>query len=141
MYANIKEKSSYKNFLTGMKNKLITSILSLVLFLPIIVFAAGLIPCDGVTVKCDFNAFAGLINNIINWFIGISAGVAAITFSIAGAKMLFNPDNPTKRQEAIGMFKKTVIGMLIVLGAWLIVHTIVSALVKPESGALRFLGN
>ena len=123
------------------KNKISAIIISSIIILPSVAFAAGLIPCDGVTVKCDFNAFAQLINNIINWFIGISASVAAITFSIAGAQILFNPDKPEKIEEAKGMFVKTAIGMLIILGAWLIVHTIIAAIVNPSTGALRFLGN
>ena len=127
------------------KNKIFVSVLTSLLFLPMLVFAdqlPGLIPCDGsVKYPCNFDAFITLINNAINWFITISASVAAITFSIAGAKMLMNPENPGKREEAVEMFKKTVIGMLIVLGAWLIVHTIVTALVSDSSSALRFIKN
>jgi hypothetical protein len=131
------------------KYKIIAPILSLVIFLPIIVFAAttgancnggNIVPCNGsAQCPCDFTAFAHLINNVINWFITISVSVAAVTFSIAGFKILFNPENPAKRQEAMGMFKKTIIGMLLVLGAWLIVHTIVTALVDPKINALRYL--
>lgn len=103
---------------------------------------SGLIPCDNVTVKCDFNAFAAMINKIIDWFIGISITVATITFIIAGAKMLMNPESDSKREAAKEMFKKTVIGLFIILTAWLIVNTIVSTLVDTSStGALRFLSN
>ena len=123
------------------KYKIIAILSALLIISPFIVFAAGLIPCDGVTVKCDFKALTALINNIINWFLGISATVAAITFSIAGGNILFNPDNPTKIQEGWAMFKKTVIGMIIILVAWLAVHTIIVALVNPNTGALRFLGS
>ena len=128
-----------------MKNKIIKILLASIFFLPIIVFAAtecgsGIIPCDGTTAcPCNFAAFAKLINNIINWFIEISATVAAITFSIAGAKMLLNPDNPGKRQEAVEMFKKTVIGMIIILVAWLVIHTVITTLVSNSNSALRFL--
>ena len=123
------------------KYKTIAILLSLVLFLPLFVSAAGLIPCNGTPDSpCDFNAFSKLINGIINWFIGISATVAAITFSIAGGQMLLNPDNPSKREEAINMFKKTVYGMIIILVAWLVVHTVVATLVDPNTNALRFFG-
>lgn len=120
--------------------------LLLVILLPIVASAAvvngtdlGLLPCDGVKVPCDFVAFAGLINNIINAFLGISVSVAAITFSIAGGKMLFNPSAPAKRAEAIEMFRKTVIGMLIILGAWIVIHAVVGALINSDTNALRFL--
>jgi ABC-type nickel/cobalt efflux system permease component RcnA len=121
-------------------NKIFAILLSF--SIPALVFAAtnGLIPCEGTAADpCTFGKLADLVNNILNWFIGISISVAAITFSIAGAQMLMNPDNPGKREEAMEMFKKTVIGMLIVLGAWLIVHTIVSTLASNSSSALRFL--
>ena len=111
-----------------------------IILLPLAAFAAGLIPSDAEITKNGFCAFATLINNVINWFIGISVSVAAITFAIAGAKILFNPGNSGKRTEAIEMFKKTIIGMFIVLGAWLVVHTIISTLVSPSTNALRFLG-
>ncbi|MEK7072096.1 MAG: pilin, partial [Patescibacteria group bacterium] len=102
---------------------------------------SGLIPCDNVTVKCDFNAFAAMINKIIDWFIGISITVATITFIIAGAKILTNPESGSEREAAKEMFKKTVIGLFIILTAWLIVNTIVSTLVDTSTGALRFLSN
>ncbi len=123
------------------KRNYIKIISLLIVLLPAMTFAAGLIPCDGVTVKCDFAAFTGLINNIVNWFLGISVSVAAITFAIAGAKMLFNPENTSKREDAKKMFWKTVQGMIIILGAWLVIHTIIATLVNPNTNALRFLGN
>jgi hypothetical protein len=126
------------------KNKIIAILLSF--FLPIIVLAAstdnGLIPSDTDIAKNGFGALAGLINNVIQWFLGISVSVAAITFSIAGANMLMHPNQPDEIKKAKEMFRKTVVGMLIVLGAWLIVHTIVKTLVTNEATkALRFLSN
>jgi hypothetical protein len=122
------------------KYKLISILLSSVILLPTIAFAASLIPCDGVTKVCDFNAFMTMINGFITRFLELSVVIAAVTFSIGGAKILLNPGNPTERQKAMEMFKKTVIGMLIVLGAWLIVHTIVTAVARDPNSALRFLG-
>jgi hypothetical protein len=117
--------------------------LSLAIFLPILVSAAGLVPCNGTADSpCNFSTFSTLLNNVLTWFIGISASVAAITFSIAGGKMLLNPENPAKKQEAMEMFKKTFWGMLIVLVAWLVITTVISKLTGSAtgSGALRFFG-
>ncbi len=88
---------------------------------------------------CDVTEFFILINRIINWFLSISGSIAAITFSIAGIKILFNPSKPEQISEGWAMFRKTVIGMIIILCAWLVIHTVISALVAPY--ALRFLGN
>ena len=129
------------------RKKILATVLSLMIFLPLLVSAAStnpLIPaeCTGSDPsKCDFNSLIQLINNAINWFIGISVAIAAITFTIAGANILLHPDNAEKIKEAKSMFSKTVIGMLIVLGAWLIIHTVVVALVNQNVGALRYLGS
>lgn len=121
--------------------KKVISIISFIIILtPLITSAAVFIPCQGTAADpCDFNAFAKMINTIINWFISMAGVVAVITFSIAGIQMLMNPENPGKREQAIEMFKKTIIGLLIVLIAWLVVHTIISTLVNPNINALRFL--
>jgi len=90
---------------------------------------------------CDFAEAAIFINRLINWFIYISVSVASITFAVAGGKMLMNPGNEAEWTKAKDMFQKTFIGMLIVLGAWLVVHTVITTLVVNNSGptgALRF---
>ncbi len=120
--------------------KTLAILLTATLFLPALTSAQGILPScvtgSGNGTTCGFQDLIELVNLTINWFIGVSIAVAAVTFSIAGGIMLFNPGNAAKRTEAIGMFKKTVIGLVFVLAAWLIVHTIVSALV---SGGNPFL--
>ena len=72
--------------------------------------------------------------------------MAAITIAIAGGTILFNPDNAAKRTEALEMLKKTIYGIIIILVAWLVIHTVIAALTNtPKSGSgvgpLKFLGN
>jgi hypothetical protein len=122
--------------------KTLAMLLPAALFLPSLVFAASqLFPpwvqCDGVKVACDFSAVIRTINAIIQWFLDASVSIAAITFSIAGAKILLNPDNPSKREDAKKMFWKTVQGMIIILSAWLVIHTIIKFL---DPSALTFIG-
>ena len=113
----------------------------MIVFLPSVSLAAGIIPCDGTAANpCTFNSLTTLVNNIVNWFLGISVSVAAITCAVAGGKMLFNPGNAGKRAEALDMFWKTIIGMVIILCAWLVIHTVIATLVDKNTGALRFLG-
>ena len=121
-----------------MKNHFIKISAVVVSLLPLTSFAAGLIPCSGV--DCNFKSLTGLVNGVIDWFLGISVAVAAITFAIAGAKILLNPGNNTELTNAKGMFGKTIVGMIIILCAWLVIHTVISVLVDPNTGALRFLG-
>lgn len=127
------------------KYKIIAMILPSLVLLPVFVFAAcnpnlGFIPCDGsAECPCNFEKITILINNIITKFLQLSSVVAAITFSIAGGKMLMNPENPGERAKAIDMFKKTVYGLIIVLSAWIIIKTVVSYFVNPDINALRYL--
>ncbi len=123
-------------------NKYFYKIISIsIISLPIVAFAQGIIPSDAEITANGFCAFAKLINTIITRFLQLSTAIAAITFAIAGAKMLMNPDNASKREDAKKMFFKTVVGLLIVLGAWLVIHTIIITLASNPSSALRFLGD
>ena len=104
-----------------------------------------LIQCGGSGQPCcDFNEAAILVNRILNWFLDIAATVAAITFAIAGANILLHPDDPAKITEGWDMFKKTAIGLFIVLIAWLAIHTAVGAIINPainsnsSTGVFRF---
>ncbi len=112
--------------------KILTIASGVMLFLPVFAYASFMPDCvtgTGNGTTCGFSDLIQLVNSAISWFLGVAIAAAAITFAIAGAKMLFNPGNAGKRSEAIEMFKKTVIGLVIVLAAWLIVHTIVSVFV------------
>ena len=100
---------------------------------------SGFIPSDKDIAETGFTALAGMINTIIKWFVGMSATIAAISFSIAGAQMLLHPEEESKLSEAKAMFAKTFWGILIVIGAWLIVNTIITTLVSDSDSALRFL--
>jgi hypothetical protein len=122
------------------KTHIITSIFILAIFLPLISFGQGLVQCGNPGQDpCDFTQLVLMINRIIDWFIGISVSIAAIMFSISGARMLMNPENSDERGKAKEMFKKTIMGMLFILLAWLVVRGIVTALVDPSTNALRFL--
>ena len=100
----------------------------------------GLIQCGGAGQPCcDFTEAFLLVNRLINWFITISVSIAAITFAIAGGRILFHPDNPGEISAGWEMFRKTLIGMLVILCAWLVVHTVVANLVSSSTNALRFL--
>jgi hypothetical protein len=100
--------------------------------------ASGLIPSDAEIAATGFTALAKFISNIITRIIQLSATIAAITFSYAGAQMLMHPDEESKRSEAKEMLIKTVWGMFIILGAWLVVNTVINTLVNSNITALRF---
>ncbi|MCR4285906.1 MAG: pilin [Candidatus Kaiserbacteria bacterium] len=89
-----------------------------------------IVPCDGPDCRaCDF---IQLGQNIINWFIKISASVIALTFAWGGMKMVMSGGDTGAVSSARSIMTNSVIGLVILLGSWLIVNTILNLLVKDE---------
>jgi len=102
------------------------------LFVPLFVGAAGLIPCEGTRADpCDFNDVMTLINNIINFIILITAPVGTIMFTYAGFLYLTAGGNSGQISKAHSVFWAVFIGFVIVLAAWIIVKS-VSVLVTND---------
>jgi hypothetical protein len=119
---------------------LILVVLSFVL-IPIFSDAA-LIPCTNEPgneeERCDYGKFIELIQNFLDWAILISGSLAAISFAYAGFLYLTGGANPGTRQKAKDIFTKVLIGFVVVLSAWLIVHAIISGLgLDPEISPLE----
>lgn len=97
----------------------------LILFLPLVSFSAGLIPCDGA--DCDFNKFIELINNVINFLLfRLALPIAAISFAYAGFLLVTSGGSESKKTEAKNIFTGVAIGFIIAVAAWLIVNTILA---------------
>ena len=89
-----------------------------------------IIPCDEVTVKCDFNQLVILANNIISALVYLAVLVAVAMFAYAGFLYLTSVGDTGKMKEAHTIFTNAAYGFIFVLGAWLIVTLILSALVR-----------
>jgi len=95
----------------------------------------GLVPCDGPfdpnlegpQRPCDFDAAVRLVQNIMNWLVYIGVYVAGAMFVYAGVLYLTAGANPGNVGRAKKIFINTAWGFAIMLGAWLIVYTIVKA--------------
>lgn len=126
---------------------LIKNILIFVLFLSFIIapiFAnAQIIPCGGNIFDdngniigkqpdCNFNFLLQLVNNIIKWIIMISVPVAAGVFAWAGFTYMTTGISD-KKSEAKAMLEKVFIGFVAILAAWIIVGTVIKALLKDPS--------
>lgn len=112
------------------------------IFSPLSSYAApweGLVKCgkgavDATTGKvigeCDFNALMDLINRLINFIIVyLAVPIAALSFAYAGFSMLaLGGESAGGMEKAKNVFTNTVIGLLLVAGAWLIIHTLLSIL-------------
>ncbi|MFP4022848.1 MAG: pilin [Candidatus Paceibacterota bacterium] len=105
---------------------------SLVFLSPILVNAGGgLIPCDGP--DCNFCHFIQLGQNLIEFLVIVAIPLAAIAFAWAGFTYMTSGGNQQKVAQAHGIFTKVAIGLVLVLGAYLIVDLIITALTEHDS--------
>ena len=79
---------------------------------------------------CNFFTFVGLANNIIKFLIVLGTAVFTIMFMYAGWLYLTAVGNQSQITRAHGVFKDAIIGFVIMLGAWLFIDFILSALLK-----------
>ena len=89
----------------------------------------GIVPC---TDNCNFNSLYQLINNFIKWAAYISFAIGVIAFAYAGYIYITAQGNVGKLKEAHEWFQNIFMGLLFVLGAVLIVSTIMRVLLKPS---------
>ncbi len=83
------------------------------------------VPCDGP--DCNFCHFITLANNVIAWLIGVLAVVFGAMIFAAGFGLVTSGGNPSKLEEAKKNMTNALIGIIIVLAAWLIVDTLLKA--------------
>lgn len=101
-------------------------------------FVSGLVPCgtnrnDGTNHPCGWNDFIKLITNITNYLIILGVAVSALAFGYAGFLMMTAAGEMGKIEEAKAIFGKVIVGLLFMLGAWLIVHTIEAAFITDTT--------
>lgn len=85
------------------------------------------------SVMCGFNEFITLIQNVIEYIFILVLPIAAIVFAYAGFLFLTSGGNAEKRKAAKKAMVSVIIGVLIVMVAWIAVRTVLSALgVNPE---------
>jgi Type IV secretion system pilin/NlpC/P60 family len=92
--------------------------------------AQGIAQLSGCTgLDCSACNVVYMANGLITWLIGILFVVFALLLAIAGVKLVTSGGNHHALDEAKGSFVNAIIGFIIILSAWLIVDTIMRALV------------
>lgn len=130
----------YKKITSHIKKKspaITAFVLILSVMIPVLVLAAEnpLIPCDGVSTKCEFKHVVILVNNVISFIINISITVASGMLIWAGILYATAGPDTGKTSRAKGIFKAVIVGFLVMFSAWLIVYTIVKGLTGQDIGA------
>lgn len=97
----------------------------------------GLIPCD---TNCDFSSVIQLLNNLQNFFFtNLLLPIFVIMIMYLGYSYLTAGGNPSQHAKFASMAKHMVTGLLLILCAWLIVHTLL--LMLGYSDPLGLFGN
>ena len=114
------------------KSLLFKNIFALLL-VPIFVFAQTIIPDCGATGgrECNFYDLLALINNLINWAIFISIPITAGLIAWAGINYMIS-GIVDKKSEAKKMMWNTLKGFAFILSAWIIVSTVIKALLSDN---------
>ena len=104
------------------------SLLSLSLFIPQLVLAqaGGLVPCSGP--DCTTDSVVALVANLISFLISMLGVIAVIVLVVVGFRMVVSRGNESEWTRAKEMFGNVVIGIILILAAWLIVDTIMRGL-------------
>ncbi len=107
--------------------------LAIILFVPQAVFAVasghgGLVPCDGVKTECDFGKLIQLAHNVLNFIVTMATMLSALMFAYAGWLYLSSAGNQENVKKAHKLFYKVVLGMVIILIAWVLIDTVLKSL-------------
>lgn len=113
-------------------NKLTNLIVLSLLFVPLTVSGAGLVPCGGEgEAACQLCHLFEMAKNIIDFLLlppsGLLFVIGTLLFIIAGmmyiVAKLFAPDSTNMLSQANKVMTSVVIGLVIVFGAWIFVNT------------------
>lgn len=76
---------------------------------------SAFVKCDGTKDNpCTFDSAVELIQNGLQWILMFSGFIAAAMFMYAGFLLLTSAGNATQIQKAKGVFKRVLIGFLII---------------------------
>lgn len=91
---------------------------------------AQLSGCSGP--DCTACNVVDMMNGIIKWLIGIMFILCAVLLTVAGVRLVTSGGNSHTLDEAKGMLTNAIIGMIIILAAWLIIDTVMRGLVGSD---------
>ena len=105
----------------------------LIVFLPLSMVEAQeaksrFITCSGA--DCSACNLVQMGNELIIWLFGMIFLLFAVLMTVAGFGLVTSQGNPSAMQAAKDKFTNAMIGLLIVMSAWLIVDTIMRGLLK-----------
>ena len=100
---------------------------------------AQLSQCTGT--DCTACNVVYMANGLIKWLIGFCFILFAILLTVAGVRMVTSGGNSSAVEESKNSFVNALIGLVIILSAWLIVDTIMRALVGSPGHEGQLIDN
>jgi hypothetical protein len=97
-------------------------------------FFGPIVPVICQSCACGWGGFFQVIQNVLSIGITLSIVLAVLLFAYAGFLLVTNPASPENISSAKGVALNAVIGLVVVLGAWLIVNTVMNALYNGSFG-------
>jgi hypothetical protein len=93
----------------------------------------SIVPKECTACPCNYYGLLQLVQNLVN--AGVAIGIIAFTLALVyvGASIMLNPTNPEMRSKARSMLLNIVIGLIIVLAAWLVVDFIMKIVYDPKA--------
>ena len=95
----------------------------------------GIVTCSGP--DCNVCSFVNLINEVVNWLISLGVLAVVIRFVILGVRMVISAGS-TNLDKIKEIASDTVIGFLLILGAWLFIDTVLK--LTTTTGGLEAWG-
>ena len=98
----------------------------------------GFVPCEGT--ECSACDLVTLIQRLLVWLIGIIFVIFAVLLAVAGFGLVTSGGNQTALSDAKSKFTNALIGIVIVLAAWLMVDTLMRAILPGDTGTISGWG-
>lgn len=113
------------------------AVLFLLLWMPLVSFAQtgdgseyDLVTCSGP--DCNLCTAVDMVDNIVDLLFTLLSIAAVLVLVFAGFKLVVSAGNPGAMSAAKSMITSVIVGFIIVLSAWLIVDTVMKALISED---------
>ena len=108
-----------------MRIALFLTVFTAALFLPETTHAA-IVTCSGP--DCNWASFISLAQNVLNFIVSLAVVAAAVMFAYAGWLFFSSGANTSNLEQGKKIFTSVVVGLIIILVAWLVVNTLLDVL-------------
>lgn len=86
---------------------------------------------------CTFDRFIELAVRIMDLAMYLVVPLAALSFAYAGYELVVSQGNAAALTKAKGILWKVVVGIFFILAGWLIIHSLLAALVDPSYSIIK----